>query len=449
MSDHDTFASRVVDQRGPMHEEKSHISRERFRRRYREKIKEALASPSGSGPSDITGDGNLVVEVDPWDIPTIEHDLTSTSRELVIPGNNHFSKGDRIPKPPKSQNGQSGAGMGGSEGKVRLPLTEDQWADAVFGDLELPNMDLKKAILSSEKLHLEQHGFSSVGPAHLLDLKRTLLRSDGRLQVIEQQIEDDIDEEKRKMRVEEEIVAREEASGNEHSHEWVRAKEAILKHRERIAELEKELGVVPEFEKVDLRYRYHEQLPTPIAQAVVFFHLDVSGSMSDKEKRLALLLFRLQYRFIAKMYQRTHVVLIHYHGDAYECSSVEEFFEQAGTGGTEYSSCLKLHRHIQEERYPADRYNIYITHASDGDNHTNDRDVTVGLLNEAVLPRTQYYVYAQMGIANESKEDTESWRIFRAANKVHKNVALVRLNKPEDILPAFRRLFRKKGVKQR
>ena len=176
----------------------------------------------------------------------------------------------------------------------------------------------------------------------------------------------------------------------------------------------------------------------------VLLVLDVSGSMSEKDTLLALTLFRFEYLFLTKLYRRVHLVLIHYHGEAYECQSVEEFFGTSGTGGTEYSCALELHQKIQEERFPASQYNIYVTHASDGDNFTEDREKTIKFMNEVVLPRTQYYVYVQIG--NERK-DTEFWRTFSKLQKPYPQLTIAALTEPREIIPVFRKLFKKKGVK--
>lgn len=446
--------SHVTDQRGSLWEEKMTVNQERFRKHYNEVINNAVEQQlNGKGIGDITGDGHLIVEIDPMTIPNLRPDLSSASSESVIPGNNVFHKGDKFPKQggegdgsgqPGDKDGDGNqAGRGKGNGKIRIPLTKEEWISHVFKDLELPNA-VVKLLASSEELHLEQHGFSSVGPPHLLDMKRTILRSDGRMQIIEQQIEDDIAKEKEKLLVQEAIITDEEASGRKNS---LRRKEAEAKrivHLKRIQELEKELGIVPEFDKMDLRYRFHEMVPTPITEAVVFFHLDVSGSMGDAEKKLALQLFRFEYQFLKRLYRKVHIVLIHYHGEAYECKSVDEFFSVFGTGGTVYSTGLTLHQIIQEKEYPADRYNIYVTHCSDGDNISDDREATLQLMKEAVLPRTQYYVYVQIG---NPREDTELWRICRLMKKTFSQVAIAAVTKPSDILPVFRGLFKKKGVK--
>ncbi|OGZ06885.1 MAG: hypothetical protein A2942_00450 [Candidatus Lloydbacteria bacterium RIFCSPLOWO2_01_FULL_50_20] len=443
--------SHVVDQRGSLWEEKMMVNRERFRKRYDDAIKRAVKEQlSGKGITDITGDGDIVVEIDLMSVPRLRHDPSSAPSEKVFPGNIILHKGDKIPKQGggsgsgkgKSGHGQE-AGQGGGGGRMRLPLTKEEWIGYVFQDLELPNLVLKM-LTSSDELRLEQRGFSSVGPAHLLDLKRTILRSDGRLQVIEQQIEDDLDEERKKMKQQEAVIAEEEAKKQSGSPRWRQAQMQKGYHLERIRELENELGVVPQFEKMDLRYRHHEMIPVPVTEAVVFFHLDVSGSMSEKDKLLALTLFRFEYLFLTKLYRRVHLVLIHYHGEAYECQSVEEFFGTSGTGGTEYSCALELHQKIQEERFPASQYNIYVTHASDGDNFTEDREKTIKFMNEVVLPRTQYYVYVQIG--NERK-DTEFWRTFSKLQKPYPQLTIAALTEPREIIPVFRKLFKKKGVK--
>lgn len=436
--------SRVVDQRGGAWEEKMTVNRQRFNRRYRDAIKKAVEEQlQGKGIVDITGDGHLVVEIDPMRIPTFQHDFDSVASEAVVSGNNIFHKGDRIPKQAQGEGKGPGKGGGTEKGeRIRVPITKEEWVESVFHDLELPDM-VVKMLATSDELRLEQRGFSSVGPAQLLDLKRTVMRSDGRLQVIEQQIEDELEEERQKLQKAEAIIAEEKAGGRHDSERLRTAESDKAVCLKRIRELTLELGGIPEFEKMDLRYRHHEKVPIPVTEAVVFFELDVSGSMDDEMRRLALLLFRFQYLFLAKMYRRVHVVLIHYQGEAYECKSLEEFFSTAGGGGTVYSSAAELEQAIQKERFPADRYNVYVTHASDGDNASEDRDSTMGLMG-VNLRRTQYYVYVQI---SNPRQDTEFWRICRALKKTHPQVAMVALANAKDILPVFRGLFRKKGVR--
>ena len=86
------------------------------------------------------------------------------TRDFVIPGNQDFSVGDTIPKPPQ---GGGGSGKGSADGSgdddFVFTLTRDEFLDLFFEDLKLPNM--VKAQLKSVKAHqYARAGITSDGP---------------------------------------------------------------------------------------------------------------------------------------------------------------------------------------------------------------------------------------------------------------------------------------------
>ena len=69
-------------------------------------------------------------------------------RERVFPGNKEFVSGDQIEQPERRRrraSGRKGPDSGGGEDAFSFALTEDEFLDILFEDLELP--DLVKASL--------------------------------------------------------------------------------------------------------------------------------------------------------------------------------------------------------------------------------------------------------------------------------------------------------------
>ena len=90
---------------------KSIGNRERFLRRYRDQIKDAVRKAVGDRSiSDIEQGTDITLPRRDVSEPTFNHGAGGT-REMVHPGNQEYVKGDRIAKP---QGGGSGSGKGAS-----------------------------------------------------------------------------------------------------------------------------------------------------------------------------------------------------------------------------------------------------------------------------------------------------------------------------------------------
>src|SRR5690606_18744288 len=90
------------------------------------------------------------------------------------------------------------------------------------------------------------------------------------------------------------------------------------------AELEKRLTRtkrIPYIDPVDVRYRRLEANPKPIAKAVMFCLMDVSGSMNEHMKDLAKRFYSLLYLFLNRRYEHVDVVFIRH---THEASEVDE-----------------------------------------------------------------------------------------------------------------------------
>lgn len=125
------------------------------------------------------------------------------------------------------------------------------------------------------------------------------------------------------------------------------------------------------FDKDDLRYMSYREKPKPKSKAVIFLAMDVSGSMGDHEKQIARLFFYWTVKFLRHRYDTVEVRFIAHTTEAREVTE-HEFFNRKESGGTMISSAYRLIQTLQRERFPTSEWNVYVLHASDGDNWKMD-----------------------------------------------------------------------------
>ena len=131
--------------------------------------------------------------------------------------------------------------------------------------------------------------------------------------------------------------------------------------------------------KDDLRYLSYRELPKPRHKAVVFLAMDVSGSMDARRKRMARLFFYWCVQFLRRRYDQTELVFVAHTTEAREVTE-HEFFNRTESGGTRVSSAFATVEEVQRTRYPAQDWNVYVLHVSDGDNFTADNARTLELI---------------------------------------------------------------------
>ena len=148
--------------------------------------------------------------------------------------------------------------------------------------------------------------------------------------------------------------------------------------------------------KEDIRYRTFKKVTRPQANAVVIYMMDVSGSMGDEQKEIV----RLESFWINTWLQRNYRGLetrFIIHDAAAKEVDEKTFFSTSESGGTLISSAYKLARKIIEEEYPANEWNIYPFHFSDGDNWSGeDTRVCLNLLKDFFLPQVNMFGYGQV-----------------------------------------------------
>ena len=161
--------------------------------------------------------------------------------------------------------------------------------------------------------------------------------------------------------------------------------ETVAALRDELERKQRRMRFVPFIDPIDVRYRRYDQVPKPVARAVMFCLMDVSGSMDEHMKDLAKRFFTLLYLFLSRKYERVELIFIRHTDNAEEVDE-QRFFHDAQSGGTVVQSALKLMNEIVAERYPPEAYNIYGAQVSDGDAFGADPEKSRALLADQILP---------------------------------------------------------------
>lgn len=409
---------------------KSAVNRQRFLRRYRKHIKEAVSDAiKKRSITDIERGEEISIPRKDVSEPTFHHGRGGRQNR-VFPGNKEFVTGDRIKRP---QGGGAGGGGGqasdSGEGmdEFVFELTQDEFLDFMFEDLELPNL-VKKQLMETESYKLIKGGYTSEGIPARLNVLQSLRSAHARRIALSGTTK------KQMHKLEEELAELEAEGETEVSRE--RAREIKLA----LDRLQRRLNHIPFLDDFDLKYNNVIEQPTPTTSAVMFCLMDVSGSMTQDIKDMAKRFFILLYLFLKRNYQKIEVVFIRHHTSASEVDE-EEFFYSRETGGTIVSSALKLMHKIVADRYPSSDWNIYAAQASDGDNWADDSPLCRDILLNDVLPMVQYYTYVEI----TPRDHQALWYAYEdISEKFPDRFAMQQIVGLDDIYPVFHDLFERK-----
>lgn len=146
----------------------------------------------------------------------------------------------------------------------------------------------------------------------------------------------------------------------------------------------------------DFRYRTYRRVVKPQANAVVIYMMDVSGSMGDEQKEIVRLESFWINTWLKRNYKGLETRFIIHDAAAKEVDE-KTFFSTSESGGTLISSAYKLCLKIIEEDYPADHWNIYPFHFSDGDNWSGeDTRLCLKLIKDDFMPWVNMFGYGQV-----------------------------------------------------
>ena len=351
--------------------------------RHDEKVRESVRQhlPQIVAGGDVMSGGASTVRVP---VRMLEHYHFRLRRpeESQGAGQGKAKPGDVFSDPSK-QRGPGEKGPGGQdEGEVQLLLEfkVDDIVDWLWEEMQLPN--LKARVGPSEETDYVREGWDRRGARSRLDRRRSF----------------------------KELVKRRAAP-----------------------------GATQTFIDEDLRFRQLARRKQPAIHAVVFFLLDVSGSMSDRDRKLAKTFFFWVVQGLRREYRSLETVFVAHTTEAWEFTE-SEFFQVSGTGGTVTSTGLSKVREIIDERYNPNRCNIYLFYASDGDNSVSDatdaREQMKTLCEDACYTG---YVEVSSGLSRQLA--TETGRLFAELSSAGCAAGSFALNDFEDVWGAVRHFF--------
>ena len=328
-----------------------------------------------------------------------ENKKTGSAGEKKIKRGQILRKGNKRGKAP----GKKGSDQKGEE-YYDVEVTLDELAEYLFQDLELPDLE-KKRFRFIKDHKPKRSGFRKKGMRSRLSKKETI---------------------KRKIR---------------------RKKQAIAS-----GTYDEESGERFPFHEDDLKYKHTKLKPQQNNSAVIFFVMDVSGSMGKEKKYMARSFYFLLYQFLRYKYDNIEVVFISHSTEAKEVNE-DDFFKRGTLGGTVMSSALALTKNIINKRYHPSSWNIYTFYSGDGENWSFDDPKTVQLFRE-LKELNQMICYAEIDPSSDPESELSflsksfSYRQSESTNLWQKlteiagdNFKRVKMSKPSHIWPSFQLIF--------
>lgn len=146
----------------------------------------------------------------------------------------------------------------------------------------------------------------------------------------------------------------------------------------------------------DKRYRSWKEVRKPESNAVIFYMMDVSGSMGDEQKEIVRIEAFWIDTWLQSQYENIETRYIIHDAAAREVDR-HTFFHTRESGGTMISSAYELCFRLMSEEYPSEEWNIYPFHFSDGDNWGGgDTEKCIRIIEEDLLPNVNMFCYGQV-----------------------------------------------------
>ncbi len=245
---------------------KSLENRQRFLRRAKALVQRAVKDTSQNrNIKDVLEGGEVSIPLDGTNEPRFRR--SAGTRDHVLPGNKKFIEGDILPRSGESGGRPKEAGEGDSEDAFRFVLTREEFLDLFLDDLELPDL-AKRKLAEAEHEGIRRAGYAVTGSPANLSVNRTVRLATARRLALRRPRPETIEQ------LEAELAACEDEE----------RRTALI---EEIAKLKSKIKRIPFIDPIDIRYRRFETVPKPVAQAVMFCLMDVSGSMSEHMQDLA------------------------------------------------------------------------------------------------------------------------------------------------------------------
>ena len=371
------------------------------RRRHKQKIEKAIKE----GLNDIVAeesiigkDGKKKVRIPVRGIKEyrfVYGENDTNQRAGTAPGKG-IRRGQKVgSKPPEPSKPGNEPGNEPGEEYYEVELTLEEVASYLFQELELPDM-VRKSLRKVESEKIRRKGYRSQGILPRLDKKKSAIARIKRKKAASRR--EDFDEEENFS-----------------------------------------------FCDDDLVYRHFRNVKKPCTNAVIFFIMDISGSMTKKKKFLARSFFFLLYHFIRSKYEKTDVVFVSHDTSAYEVSE-DHFFTRGNSGGTLVSSGLEKVLDIIDQRYHPNNWNIYSFQCSDGDNWPDDTDPTIRAM-EKLKQVCNLVGYCEIEPSGERSAWSSEWKLSVLYSRLADNkFKLSEIKKKQDIWKAFKNMFYRKKI---
>ncbi|MCZ7647877.1 MAG: DUF444 family protein [Planctomycetota bacterium] len=276
-------------------------------------------------------------------VPQIELPRFRFGRNMGGVGSGEGEVGDPVGGQPQPGDGQGEAGDQPGEHALEVELTLEELAKILGEELELPNVAPKgqKTIVTQKERYKT---ISRQGPESLRHFKRTYVRA----------------------------LRRQIALGLYDP---------------------KNPRIIPI--KEDKRYKSWQITHVPESNAVIFYMMDVSGSMGDEQKELVRTTAFWIDTWLRSQYKRLESRYITHDAAAREVD-METFYRTRESGGTAISSAYRLCADVVDDQFPSANWNIYVFHFSDGDNLLSDNEHCFRILREDLLPKLNLFCYGQV-----------------------------------------------------
>jgi len=406
---------------------KSAVNRQRFMRRFKHIIKEAVSKAiEKRSITDVYKGEKVVIPKKDLSEPMFRYGIGGIT-ERVYTGNKEFLLNDKIKRPTSSglDSGSSASNTGIGEDDFVFELTKKEFIDLFFEDLELPDL-VKSKLMEIKTKKPVKAGFSTVGTPPNVSIIRSLKNALGRRIAFSTPSKKKLESLEKELKS---LLKKKEPNSEE-----------ILEVKKQIEILKKKIASIPFIDPFDFRYSNKVLRETPNTQAVMFCIMDVSGSMDEIKKDIAKRFFILLYLFLTKNYKNIHLVFIRHHTTA-KLVDEHEFFYSRETGGTVVSSALELAREMIIEKYSPNDWNIYCAQASDGDNWNADSPRCQHLLLKDIMPYVQYYAYVEI----LPRHHQSLWRSYQLVKENFANFNMKTIHHTNEIYPVFRKLFQRKA----
>jgi uncharacterized sporulation protein YeaH/YhbH (DUF444 family) len=199
----------------------------------------------------------------------------------------------------------------------------------------------------------------------------------------------------------------------------------------------------PPFTNDDLRYRQLAMRRRPATEAVVYFAMDVSSSMTEDDRKLAKSFFFWVVQGLRRQYTHLEAVFVAHTVEAWEFPE-QEFFQVSGSGGTVASTAFRKVLEIAANRFDPGRFNTYVFYASDGANFHNDRDAAQAALSE--LGQLANYVgYVETTSMVQHALQSETALLFEQLQAKTGLAGRHALSSPQSVWDAIRAFFTRRA----